>query len=957
VSKTLSSWFGLSLCTLCTLGYLCATNNPASAQVTSDGTVNTQVTENGRGLEVATGNNLTLLGGNIRLEGGNIFAPGGRVELGGLTTEGTVSFNDNNGLNVPQNISRGNVSLTQGAVIDVTSGNGGFVTVNANNLEILDGSTIIAGIGEGLGALESQAGDITLNVADRLTLQGEANTSSSRISNVVNTNGLGNAGNVIINTASLEGIGNFAIGSFTFGQGDAGQVIVTASENVSFAGLEGFSPGIASAVADGATGNGNDIIINASSLSLSNQTQLVTSTSGDGNAGNITVNATDSISLSDGSGWQAATFGEGNGGNIEISTANLSLTDGSTIIGTTFGQGDAGAVNINATGDINIDGENSEGLSSSVDSRVGIDTEGNAAEGNAGGISISTNNLTLTNGGTVNASTFGQGNAGLVKIDADNILVDGAGVVSGVAETGVGDAGGIEITTGELALTNGGVVDGRTLGQGDAGELKIQADESISLSNSSRITSTVGTGAVGNGGNINISANNLTLTEGSQVQTGVFGTVENVPGGIGNAGDVNLDIRDTLTADGFSSDGFSSGVFTIISSGAEGDGGKINLTTSELSLTNGAIVNGRTSGRGNAGLVTIDADNISVDGVGSNGSASGVFSNVQATGVGNAGGIDITTGNLSLNNGARILVSTFGRGDAGLVTIDADNVSADGVNSNGFISGVFSTVEGAGVGNAGGIEITTDELALTNGGVVNGSTFGQGNAGLVKIDADIVSLDGNSFIAAQAFGDTNGGNLRIDANYIIAFPSNGRGNDLIAGADRGRGGDIDLNVEQLFGLERGDAINDEGIFSDNDKNDIDASSNVFGFDGTVNINTSDINPIQGATELPSNVVELEQNTAQACEAGRGTANNGLAIAGKGGVTPTPDAPLNSENIISPEQNPAAFAIPEPIETSQGKIQPARGIRVTKSGNIILTAYPTNNAGERIPEGQINCGQR
>ncbi|MEN9565586.1 MAG: hypothetical protein RLZZ69_782, partial [Cyanobacteriota bacterium] len=126
------------------------------------------------------------------------------------------------------------------------------------------------------------------------------------------------------------------------------------------------------------------------------------------------------------------------------------------------------------------------------------------------------------------------------------------------------------------------------------------------------------------------------------------------------------------------------------------------------------------------------------------------------------------------------------------------------------------------------------------------------------------------------------------------------------------------------------------------------SSNIFGFDGSVNIDTSDINPIQGATELPSNVVELEQNTAQACEAGRGTANNGLAIAGKGGVTPSPDTPLNSENLISPEQNPAAFAIPEPIETSQGKIQPARGITVTESGHIVLTAYPTNSAGERIP---------
>jgi filamentous hemagglutinin family protein len=66
--KALSSWFGLSLCTL---GYFCTANNPASAearlaleketspsliaQVTSDDTVNTQVTENGNTAEITGG--------------------------------------------------------------------------------------------------------------------------------------------------------------------------------------------------------------------------------------------------------------------------------------------------------------------------------------------------------------------------------------------------------------------------------------------------------------------------------------------------------------------------------------------------------------------------------------------------------------------------------------------------------------------------------------------------------------------------------------------------------------------------------------------------------------------------------------------------------------------------------------------------------------------------------------
>ena len=362
---------------------------------------NNSVANEGRGLEVDTGKNITLVGGNVTFNGGNIVASGGRVELGGLTDNGTIRFNENDSLDFPQDITRGNVSLTQGASVNVTSGNGGFVTVNANNLEISDGSAIIAGIGANLGTLESQAGDITLNVADKLTIQGEADTASSRISNLVNLNGSGNAGDIIIDTVTLEGKGNFVIGSATFGQGNAGQVIVNASKNISFEGLEGFSSGIASAVAPLATGNGNDIIINTSSLSLSKRTQLATSTVGKGNAGNILVDASDSISLNGGSVLQAASFGQGNGGNIELSTTNLTLNDGSKVTASTFGEGNAGKITINASGTISADGELSGGFASGIFSQVS-----ESGVGNSGGIDIQTTNLTLTKGGIVSGSTF-----------------------------------------------------------------------------------------------------------------------------------------------------------------------------------------------------------------------------------------------------------------------------------------------------------------------------------------------------------------------------------------------------------------------------------------------------------------------------------------------------------------------------------------------------------------------
>ncbi|MGL5079029.1 MAG: filamentous hemagglutinin N-terminal domain-containing protein, partial [Waterburya sp.] len=244
--------------------------------------------------------------------------------------------------------------------------------------------------------------------------------------------------------------------------------------------------------------------------------------------------------------------------------------------------------------------------------------------------------------------------------------------------------------------------------------------------------------------------------------------------------------------------------------------------------------------------------------------------------------------------------------------------------------------------------------------------------------AENLSLRQASIISARAENNANGGNVDINANFIIAFPKGD--NDITASALQGKGGNITIDSEGgIFGIEERPL--------NNLTNDINASSQVSGLDGTVSIITPDINPVQGATELPSNVIEAEQTTEQACQANReAAARNNLIINGKGGIPPTPDLPLTSQNIIvigqytddthtTPEpvktsqvpltsQNTIAigqytddtYTTPEPIKTSQGKIQLARGIKVSEDGRVILTAYSTNNAGERLPAGRINCGQ-
>ena len=99
----------------------------------------------------------------------------------------------------------------------------------------------------------------------------------------------------------------------------------------------------------------------------------------------------------------------------------------------------------------------------------------------------------------------------------------------------------------------------------------------------------------------------------------------------------------------------------------------------------------------------------------------------------------------------------------------------------------------------------------------------------------------------------------------------------------------------------------------------------------------------------------EQTVTQACQANRElAAKNNFVIEGRGGIIPEPGLPLNSSNIYVESETNSISAAPKAIETAQGKVQPARGVKVTKDGKITLTAYRTNNAGDRLPDIKPNC---
>ena len=938
------------------------------------------------GLEVSQENNLTLVGGDINLEGGNLTATGGRIELGGLSQAGTVTFNGDGSLSFPTDVARADITFSNGAVIDARGTGGGDIGINARNLQLeareLGNSEIFAGISTESTDPRAQAGDITINATDNVTVD------RSIISNQVDSGAEGNGGDVTVTTDTLSVTNGGVVSASTTGQGNAGSVEITTRDSIAIDGedSQGNISGVTSLVFPGAEGDGGDVTVTTDILSVTNGGEVSASTTGQGNAGSVEITTRDSIAI-DGESSQENPSGafsqvppgaEGDGGNVTITTDTLSLTNGGAVNASTFGRGNAGSVEITATDSIAIDGESSQGNTSGVASQV---TPG--AVGSGGNVTITTDTLSLTNGGGVGANTRGQGNAGSVKITArDSITIDGegsqenpSGVGTQVEPGAVGSGGDVIITTDTLSMTNGGRVDASTFSQGNAGNIEITAADNIAIDgessqeNPSGAFSQVELGAIGSGGDVTITTDTLSMTNGGQVDASTFSQ--------GNAGNIEITATDNITIDGESLQGNPSDVGTQVAPEAEGDGGNVTITTDILSVTNAGTVNASTFSQGNAGNIEITAtDSITIDGESLQGNTSGVFSAVAPGAEGDGGNVTINTDTLSVTNGVQIGATTFGQGNGGNIEITAtDSISIDGEGLQGNSSGAFSQVTSEAEGDGGDVTINTDTLSVTNGGAVDASTFGQGNAGSVNIKADSIRLDGDnarissstssgnggivnlevastitldndSSISAQAFEEADGGNLSIDAEFIVAFPNGS--NDLIAAAKQGQGGNISINAESILGIQ-------ERPLSGT-TNDINASSSVSGLDGTVDITTTDINPIEGATELPSNPVVPQQTTQQACQSNReAAAQNGLNIEGKGGVPPAPELPLNSLNAITNGETNSASTIPAPIETSRGKIQPARGIEVTPSGTVKLTAYPTNNKGDRLPEIKPNCG--
>ncbi|WP_414583798.1 beta strand repeat-containing protein [Scytonema sp. PCC 10023] len=781
-------------------------------------------------------------------KGGNVNITTGSLGLINGSTLNTSNYGQGDGGNINLNVrdaltlagvdQNGFGSTIESSVRSQAVGKGGSLNIQAGSVSLADGAYVdVSTYGQG------NAGSIFIQASDSVFLN------NSGIYSDVDTGAQGNGGTININAGSLTVQNGAELSSTVSGKGNGGNIILNARDRISFDGKgeQIFSRAITS-VRQGGEGKAGDIQVTTGTLSLNNGAFFSSSTLGKGDAGNITIDASDRISF-DGNSYASSTVSTqavGKGGDIRVTTGSLSLTNGAQLNTSVLGEGNAGNITVDARDTVTFEGIVGDAIS-------GIQSSLLSGAGKGGDIRVTTGSLSVTNGAALSTSTNGRGNAGNITINArDTVTFDGVGndtllgssANSTLGSNGVGNGGDIRVNARALFLKNGGQLNANSFGQGNAGSITIDTRDTVAFDGvgSNGLQSGANTlGSQGNGGDILVTTGTLSLTNGAQLVTSARG----------NAGNITINARDAVNFDGVGSNESSSGAVSLsLPGGVAGKGGDIQVTTGSLSVTNGAQLNSSTGGRGNGGNITIDARNtVKFDGTGSNLNPTGAYSTVESGGVGNAGDIQVTTGSLSLTNGAQLAASTLDQGNAGNININArDTITFNGTGSNGRSSGVFSTVESLGVGKGGNISLATNSLSIINNANLSAVTLGKGDAGNIFVQAsDLISLSNSSYITSSVLpgGVGNSGNIDIntrtltltDGSQIAAAVSREFGN-LPGG--RGRGGEIRINAS--------DSVTLSGISSTGFSSGLVALTErgASGDAGSINVSTDNFRVADGA---------------------------------------------------------------------------------------------------------------
>jgi filamentous hemagglutinin family protein len=515
-----------------------------------------------------------------------------------------------------------NVSSRGSITASSTQGNSGNLSISTGQFNVSDEQTFVATVSGG-----GKAGDLSIVARDSVNV-----SNLGVVSTATGSSSTGNSGTLSIRTRQLNVTDGGGITSTSEGTGDSGKISVIATDSVNVVNQSGIT------TSSSGTGLTGSLDIETGKLSIRDGSLVFTSPLGSGAGGDLTVRATDSIEVLNSSGLSTSTNGSGDAGNVFINTQNLLVDSNSKLSADTFSSGQGGDMSI-TTGKLSVrnGGEVSTGVylnssgnggKLSVNATDSIDLNGGGlvtltvGSGAAGNMDMNTRRLTAQNGGRVEARTTSLSPGGTVSVNASESieLIGNSGLgtnqpaaisaFSDNSSLGNAPSGNIILNTGELIIRDGAEVTTATLGRGEGGDIRVQAN-SLSLSNNGNITSRsmgeVNAGNAGDinlklqgnlrsnggiisatseqagGGDINISADDIRLRDGSLISTSVFDST-------GGGGNITIDSTVFLAIE--DSD--------ILANAEAGPGGNITINSSaflaDLFSSGAAVPVGRNPG-------------------------------------------------------------------------------------------------------------------------------------------------------------------------------------------------------------------------------------------------------------------------------------------------------------------------------------------------------------------------
>ncbi len=412
--------------------------------------------------------------------------------------------------------------------------------------------------------------------------------------------------------------------------------------------------------------------------------------------------------------------------------------------------------------------------------------------------------------------------------------------------------GKIYIRGGQITMDNGYVFAdtwGNQSGQG----IWVKAQEELAMRNGARITTETPEKArsenTGNAGKIEVQARQLSLSGGSQIVSS--------SNTLGTAGDVTVTAADSIKASGqwqFTLGGRSVNSGMLSRSLRLGTGGSVTVSSPLITLSDGGVILTTTQGLGDAGNVTVQADNQLV--------------------LESGGHISVSTGHEQFKSG---------NGSAGSINITAHRVLISGRPTEDNPSGLRSNTYTA--GNGGDITVAAPEIILQAGGSIQAGAEGKGRAGNITIEGEVEQLSllgggkittesklsggGNislqptqwlyvldGTITAEAMGEQpshQGGNLTIgqleNRSLLVIL---GQRSSLKANAYAGHGGNILMVAENY--IKSGEEVV------------LDASSQL-GEPGEVSIDASEVDLTKGFNRLSTKTFKPVKLLSHRCPIG------------------------------------------------------------------------------------------